>query len=497
MKPKEIAESLQLNEIKVLRALKEHGANIQELARKSGLSADAVRRAVLWLKNKGLVKEKVSELELARISDLGKNYIGKTLPERRLLEVLVSPIPIADARAKSALNAQEFSYALGWLKKTGAIAIKDGKIHKLADIQFPQEKLFQLLARGPLELAKIKDKEILANLRARGLVEIERRKVHNISLTELGKRVVRFAREEERIGQLTPELILSGKWKKKKFRRYDVTAPVPAIWPGKKQAYLAFLDEVKDILVGMGFKEMVGPLVELELFNCDGLYMPQDHPARGIHDMYFLEQPKYGDLKSYKKLVERVKAAHERGLAGSCGWRQKFDVRESAKLILRSQTTAVSARMLASPDLKIPGKYFTIGRVFRPEKIDATHLTEFLQLEGIVLGEDVNFRNLLGMMRDFALQVAKTDKIKFSPVAYFPFTEPSVTAYIYHPKLQKWLEVMPGGIFRPEVTAIYGIEVPVLAWGFGIDRLFMIREGISDIRTLFSDDLSWLREAKL
>jgi phenylalanyl-tRNA synthetase alpha chain len=100
------------------------------------------------------------------------------------------------------------------------------------------------------------------------------------------------------------------------------------------------------------------------------------------------------------------------------------------------------------------------------------------------------------LLKEFAKKIAGTDKIKFVP-AYFPFTEPSVQAMIFHPKLNKWIEAMPGGIFRPEVTAPFGIKVPVLAWGIGIDRLFMIREGITDIRQLFSQDIEYLREAKI
>jgi phenylalanyl-tRNA synthetase alpha chain len=148
-----------------------------------------------------------------------------------------------------------------------------------------------------------------------------------------------------------------------------------------------------------------------------------------------------------------------------------------------------------SNELRIPGKYFSIARCYRPDVVDATHLTEFNQLEGIVLGEDLNFRELLGLLRDFCVKITRAKKVKFLP-GYFPFTEPSVEGFIYDERVGKWIEVAPAGIFRPELTRPLGIEVPVLAWGIGIDRFFSIKHGV-DIRELFSYNLDFLREARI
>ncbi|UCD04063.1 MAG: phenylalanine--tRNA ligase subunit alpha, partial [Candidatus Woesearchaeota archaeon] len=237
----------------------------------------------------------------------------------------------------------------------------------------------------------------------------------------------------------------------------------------------------------MGFQEMTGPIMESCFYNCDALYMPQDHPARGIHDLYFLKEK--ADLKKDQKYLNNGRKVHEEG------WKYKFDENKSKELLLRSHGTALSARTLAKAE--IPGKYFALAKCYRPDVVDSTHLTEFYQLEGIVLDKNVNFRHLLGLLADFAKRIANADKIKFVPVAYFPFTEPSVTGYVWHKELKQWIEVLPAGIFRPEVTEPFGIKVPVLAWGIGLDRLFMIREGITDIRHLFSYNLHWLREAKI
>jgi len=287
-------------------------------------------------------------------------------------------------------------------------------------------------------------------------------------------------------------LIATGRWREVRLRRYNIKAPVAKVWPGKKHPYLRFLDELRERLVALGFKEMTGPIVELSFFNCDALYMPQNHPAREVHDMYFIKEPVYGSLKPYEEVLKNVKETHEDGWrTGSKGWGYRFSTLEASRLMLRSQTTALSARTLLSRDLEIPGKYFAIARCYRPDVVDRTHLTEFNQVEGIVLGEELTLRDLLGILERFAVEIAEADKVRFRP-GYFPFTEPSVELHAYKEGCG-WLEFGGAGIFRPEVTLPLGVDVPVLAWGLGVDRIFMMKAGIDDIRYLFTQDLEWLR----
>jgi phenylalanyl-tRNA synthetase alpha chain len=165
------------------------------------------------------------------------------------------------------------------------------------------------------------------------------------------------------------------------------------------------------------------------------------------------------------------------------------------KLILRSQGTAESVRTLVSKQLQIPGKYFSVARCFRPDQVDRTHLTEFNQVEGIVVGAGLSLRDLLGVLQRFAIDIAGAEEVRFRP-DYFPFTEPSIELQAYK-KGYGWLEFGGSGIFRPEVTRPLGIKVPVLAWGIGADRLYMMREGIEDIRLLFAQDLDWLRKQRV
>jgi len=145
--------------------------------------------------------------------------------------------------------------------------------------------------------------------------------------------------------------------------------------------------------------------------------------------------------------------------------------------------------------LEVPSKYFSIARVYRPEVVDKTHLSEFNQVEGIVVDKNLNLRDLLGVLGKFAKEIAGADKIRFKP-DYFPFTEPSVELSAYK-EGYGWVEFGGSGIFRPEVTQPLGIKVPVIAWGLGVDRLFMMRAGLKDIRGIFSQDLDWLRRKQV
>jgi phenylalanyl-tRNA synthetase alpha chain len=185
-----------------------------------------------------------------------------------------------------------------------------------------------------------------------------------------------------------------------------------------------------------------------------------------------------------------VALTHENGWnTGSIGWGYAFDKQRTLRLVLRSQGTVLSAKTLTKA--KIPGKYFGVVRCFRYDQTDATHLVDFYQTEGIVLGEQVNFRTLLGLLKMFAQEVAGATEIKYVP-GYFPFTEPSVEVHIKHPVLG-WCELGGAGIFRPEVTIPLGVSVPVIAWGLGIDRMALMSLGLNDVRELFTDDIEDVR----
>jgi phenylalanyl-tRNA synthetase alpha chain len=137
---------------------------------------------------------------------------------------------------------------------------------------------------------------------------------------------------------------------------------------------------------------------------------------------------------------------------------------------------------------------FSIDRVFRNEKVDKSHLAEFTQIEGIVVGERVTLCDLIGVIKEFYRKMG-FEKVVTRP-GFFPYTEPSMEISVYYDKLGEWLEMGGSGIFRPEVTYPWGIENPtrVLAWGLGLERLAMLKFGREDIRDLYINPIKWLRQ---
>ena len=278
-------------------------------------------------------------------------------------------------------------------------------------------------------------------------------------------------------------------WRGKTFRAYNINIPPARMILGRTNPYVDFLESVKDKLVGMGFEEFDGPLVETDFWNSDALFMPQFHAARDIHDVYYIKNPESA-TSIEEPYLTRVSQIHKNGgETGSRGWNYEFDKDFTRRLILRSQGTVLSAKQLKSA--KVPGKYFGIARCFRSDKVDATHLSDFYQTEGIILGEGVNLKTLLGMLKIFAVEIAGASEVKYVP-GYFPFTEPSIEVHIKHPVIG-WFELGGSGIMRPEVTQAMGIDVPVLAWGIGIDRMALMALKLNDLRELFTNDIESVR----
>lgn len=189
--------------------------------------------------------------------------------------------------------------------------------------------------------------------------------------------------------------------------------------------------------------------------------------------------------------MSRIARTHEDGwITGSRGWNYKWDPNRAIRLVLRTQTTSVSVRTLYK---RGDGEYrvFTIDRVFRPEVLDPKHSMEFHQADGIVVGENLSFKHLLGVLEALARGMG-LKRVMFKP-AYFPFTSPSAEGYAYHEKLG-WIEFVGSGMFRPEVVMPLGLRRSrVLAFGMGLDRIAMVLMNIEDIRDLFSKDINVIR----
>jgi len=504
MEIKKIAESLNPTERIVIKVLDEFSF-FHDILKVTGLKDVELMRALQWLQNKNIIKIHEEQKELITIGENGYEYIKYGLPEKRFLDALEKPTSIADIAKKTGLSDEELAISLGVLKSKAAIQIKKDK-ELIVSITEQGKHLLkhgfreeQFLKKNfPKELSLLSDEEklIINNLRKRKkIIKVELSKIIKAELTEIGKKIIKEKFDIELIEKVTPSLIKTSDWKDKKFRRYDIRINVPPIFSGRKQHYRRFLDEIRQKFTELGFKEMTGPIVETDFWDMDALFMPQFHAARDIHQAYYVKEPKYGKLD--EMLVKKVKESHDNGYGtGSKGWRYNFDAKRTHRHMLRTQGTACSARMLASKELQIPGKYFSIARCFRYDVIDATHLPDFYQTEGIVVEDDLNFKHLKGLLRMFAEEFAETNQIKITP-AYFPFTEPSAELHAKHPDLG-WIELAGAGIFRPEmVKPLLGKEMPVLAWGIGIDRIAMFKLGLKDIRQLFSHDLEFLRNARV
>ena len=488
-------QSITRNEYIVLKLLFKNGKlNLEKIKELGNLDHVAAVKSVENLEKIGCVKKKETVHIIYSLTKEGK----KGLPEIKLLEILdeKGQVEIKD------LDLEAKNAAVGWSAKNGLIKVENGKIsitEKGKEVLKDKSKyalysILEKVGKGELKGKRIKELEIL---KKRGLVEERKIKEEVVEITEKGKEVFRKIKESDVkniVTRLTPKMLETGEWKKYTFKAYNVKDPVKRVYPGKKHPYRSLLEDVKKKLIAMGFKEMKGPLIELEFWNFDALFQPQNHPARTWTDTYRLKNPSKGEIKN-KEILQNVKETHENGWkTGSKGWQYKWSEEIARQLMPRAQTTAVSARTLANKP-QIPGMYFAIGRCYRPDVLDATHLIEFNQVEGIVLDENITFRNLLHILKQFAEEIAEAEKVKFYP-DYYPFTEPSVQISAKHPEFG-WLELGGAGIFREEVTKPLGIDVPVIAWGLGIDRLAMMKFGIKDIRYLFSYDLEWLRKAKI
>jgi phenylalanyl-tRNA synthetase alpha chain len=496
-----ILESLSLNERKILPLLDEK--SIEKIAKKAELDEVAVLRALEFLSNKNILKLDINQ---NKILDLGVNgvlYRQKGLPERRLASLISEKqsLTLEEAKKHSELSDNEFQASLGALKKKALVNVVQGKIEFIGTKEEISNKSLeeQFLEILPIELEKLtpEQKYSLEQLKNRkNIVEIVSKNEVKFSLTKFGEEIKSSnLKDNNYLETLTPEMLSNGSWKGKKFRRYDMSSPVPKISGGKRHFVNKSIEYGKKIWTELGFKEMVSPKADSSFWIFDALFTAQDHPVREMQDTFFIKKIK--TKLPDKKLIESIKQAHEKGVGGSKGWQYKWDEETSKNLALRAHTTGASARTLANLKKEdLPAKFFALGKVFRNETVDWKHGFEFYQTEGIVVDENANFRNLLGYLREFYKKMG-FEKIKFVP-SFFPYTEPSVEIQVWHNERKEWLEFGGAGIFRPEVTIpLLGKPIPVLAWGQGFDRIIMEANKIKDLRELYSNNIKKLREKPL
>lgn len=373
------------------------------------------------------------------------------------------------------------------------LKISTGKLERNREVE-TDETQNNLKRTGELSKAQILE------LKKRQLLTVK--KITHYSLTR-GKK---YGEKEPSASDITAEMISKMEVSQNlKVYNFNIVA-TPSKFGGSMHPMSLQREKVKKIFLQMGFEEMdAGKYVESSFWNFDALFQPQRHPARNEQDTFFMETPSSATDPS-EEYLERVRKVHTIGEYGSAGYQAPWSIEESRKNVLRTHTTAVTTRLLyriaqesisqqTAEPFNYSRKYFSIDRVFRNETLDHTHLAEFHQVEGIVMGRGLTISHLMGFMEEFFRQLG-IHRVKYKP-AYNPYTEPSMEVFGYHEEMKKWMEIGNSGLFRPEMLLPMGYpeDVRVIGWGISLERPVMIDRQISNIRDLVGHrvDMSFIR----
>ncbi len=237
--------------------------------------------------------------------------------------------------------------------------------------------------------------------------------------------------------------------------RLDLTGPARRVRPGRPHLLTQVEQEIVDVFIGMGFGVAQGPEVESGRFNFDLLNIPVDHPARGTMDTIYVD--------------------------------------EDADVVLRTHTSPVQVRTMLAQ--RPPIAVVCPGRVYRADAVDATHSPVFTQVEGLLVAEGITMAHLRGTLLAFARALFGDDReVRLRP-SFFPFTEPSAEVDVSFDNNAGWLEILGSGMVDPTVLSGCGIDPEVysgFAFGIGVERVAMLRHGVSDIRDLYDADARFL-----
>jgi phenylalanyl-tRNA synthetase alpha chain len=483
------APALHPIERSILKILDKHDLQTPaNLSERTGLDIDQVRRGIEWLKFKNLISIEESSRSTIQLASEGKAAAVNGLPERRLANaVKQGKSTIGEIVASGTIKNDEINAAIAGARRNQWIQLAEGKMQATA-LTGKQSSEEALLARlgSAADISQLSEDErrTLEQLKKRpNYIEIKEVKESRISITNAARILLPTLEEGLTERRLTSEMITSGKWKETQFSALDVEAPAPSVYSGRRHPLIDVIEEVKEIFVGLGFSEIDGPMVQSGFWNFDALYTPQDHPAREMQDTFYVSGQRQA-IPATRDQKRKIAEVHRKG------WGSIWDATEAERVVLRTHTTPVTLQHLAKLKPEV-GRFFSVGRVFRNEKVSYKHLVEFHQVEGVATAPRASLRDLMGLQKEFYAKMG-IRKVKFWPT-FFPYTEPSLQSMVYNEKLEKWVELFGMGIFRPEVTEPLGIKNPVLAWGGGIERIAMLRFGLNDVRELYGNRLAWLR----
>lgn len=302
--------------------------------------------------------------------------------------------------------------------------------------------------------------ELTAVLRGMGALSAEERPVIgslvNVVRDELEKAI---SEKEEKFKAEEMEAKLAKE-------KIDITLPANKIKRGSKHPLNRIIEEVEDIFVGMGYDVVDGPELETDEYCFERLNLPKGHPARDMQDSFYIT-PEY---------------------------------------LLRTQTSAVQARVMMANEEKSPIRVICPGKVYRRDD-DATHSHQFAQVEGLVIDENISLADLKGTLEVFMKKMlGENTRLRFRP-SYFPFTEPSYEVDVSCFKCggkgcnlckqTGWIELLGSGMVHPNVLKMNGYDPEKytgFAFGTGLDRLAMFKYGITDIRLLYQNDVRFLNQ---
>ena len=268
---------------------------------------------------------------------------------------------------------------------------------------------------------------------------------------------------ESRQAELQKEALEKGM----ESEKIDITLPGTQTTLGTTHPLLMIQQELEDLFLGMGYKVAEGPEVEQDYYNFELANIPKDHPARDMQDTFYIDP----------------------------------------NTLLRTHTTAMQMRELEKAHGELPIKLICPGKVYRRDDDDATHSHQFMQCEGLVVGEHVTLADLKGTLEFMANRMfGEGRKIRFRP-SYFPFTEPSVEVDVSCPfcdgkgcsvcKGSGWIEILGAGMVHPHVLEMSGYDPKVVsgfAFGMGVERIAMLSYGVDDLRLFYDNDMRFLRQ---
>jgi phenylalanyl-tRNA synthetase alpha chain len=488
-----MSSSLHPLERKILSALAASGSlPFEALVTTSAVQEDQARRALQWLASKGLVTiidSKESRLEVVR-----------SPPELAIVtRISESPTPLTVDQLRSAFeSADEFSAAFGRARGAGWVRVEGSApaVVRVSDSKGPEalKSLMEAVKEGMGEEKLTAEQAALAaDLLRRGVLRREETRTISVTITEAGREAALASVGSGLVDRLTPEMLASGEWRTKTLRSLDVEAKAPLFHPGRRHPVRDFIREIREVYISMGFTELHGNSVYPAFWNFDALFIPQDHPGRDMQDTFYLAGLSDPTLTK-TGVVANVASTHEDGWkTGSRGWGYHWRLEEARRLVLRTHNTVLTVKALSQSKEK-ETRVFAVSKVYRNENLDYKHLAEFHHMDGIMVGEGLNVRHLMGFLKEFYKKLGMND-VRLWPT-YFPYTEPSMEVVAYSKATKSWIELSGSGVFRPEVTFPLGVRVPVLAWGPGVERLMLMRYGLDDMRALYGADLSWLRNRR-